>query len=108
MGGFEEIFMRTVIKLTLEDKSKNLLNGLGFSKDNLHSTIYFAEETHLFKRDYILEWITHILPVSIDPLTYQFDLFGENRDRLVLRYENEKVQEIHHKTSGFCIETNDF
>ena len=81
--------MKTIIKWLTDERSKCFLNkNFGLENDEFHTTVYYAEEIPLFKRKDTQKEITEILPVSINPSTYRYSMFGKKNDTLVLMYKD--------------------
>jgi len=92
--------MRFVGKLQLDSGSEEALREYVDSnselivkpKNEFHSTVYYAEEYPILESGEIVRKIREMLPVELNPQTFNFDVFEDSY--LVLRYSSEAVEEI--------------
>lgn len=87
----------SLVKLIPSQESAEALNSY-LQQSNLpvrrgfHTTVFYTEETPVFKTLDLEEEIGHLLPISLDPNTYSLQIFGKGE--LVLRYDNEIIVKI--------------
>jgi len=61
-------------------------------RKKFHTTLHYAVENPLFKREGIVQQIRLALPITLLPETYSFEVFGGS---LVLKYENPTIRNLH-------------
>ena len=105
------------IELIVDERSTEKI--LRFLKENerliqsprkrFHSTLYYSNYTPIFERERIVDEIKDSLPLTIDPESYFFEVFGEG-NCFALRYENKGVRLLKKKLTqeGFRQLTGDF
>jgi hypothetical protein len=96
----------TIIKLLLDDSSsreiRNYLRDRNLPiKDEYHTTLLYSEEFPVFKRRAFLQSLDGILPITLNPSSYEFAMFGKND--LVLRYNAEAVVELQDKAHAEAV-----
>ena len=94
--------MPTIITLIPDKNGKNALldyllkyDFLKYPEQNFHSTILYSPNMHVSPEKKIKDEIFKFLPIFLNPSTYFLDLFGDLRNELVLRYENDDIRKIH-------------
>jgi hypothetical protein len=96
----------TIIKLLLEDSSNQEIRNYLLDrnlpiKNEYHTTLLYSEEFPVFKRRACLQSLDRILPITLDPSSYEFAMFGQ-RD-LVLRYNAETVVALQDKAHAEAV-----
>jgi hypothetical protein len=87
----------TIIILALDDKSDHaikeyiLTQGLQAKREH-HSTLLYSEAHPVFERRTLVRSLESMLPITLDPATYRFDIFGKGN--LALTYTSSQVSTL--------------